>query len=147
MSRSSKQKRKYSGKKKRHTHKIQMVIDADTKQIICLHFGKGARHDFNLYKKTKLRIHPNIQATIDAGYVGIKKIHANSEHPKKSTKLHKLTKEDKKYNRELAKQRISIEHQNAKLKVFKLAAHHYRSHSRFELRITLIATLINANAA
>jgi len=31
---SSKQKRKNIGKKKRHTSKIQLVIDADTKQII-----------------------------------------------------------------------------------------------------------------
>ncbi len=35
IKRSSKQKRKYSGKKKAHTHKIQVVENADTKQIIC----------------------------------------------------------------------------------------------------------------
>jgi len=42
-----------------------MVVDADTKQIISVHFEKGACHDFTLYKKSKLRIHPNKQ-TVDS---------------------------------------------------------------------------------
>jgi hypothetical protein len=122
-----------------------MVIDAQTKQIISVHFAKGACHDFKLYKKTKLRIHPDIIQKTDSGYLGADKIHPNTQLPKKNSKHHKLTKTEKKENRQLAKQRVPIEHENAKLKVFKIAQNHYRSHSRFGLRITLIATFINAN--
>jgi len=147
IKRSSKQKRKYSGKKKRHTHKIQLVIDADTKQIICINFEKGSCHDFKLYKKSKLRIHPNIKQKLDSGYQGAQKEHANTEKPIKSSKNHKLTKEEKKQNRKLSQKRVFIEHINAKCKVFNLLENKYRSHSRFGLRATLIACFINANVA
>ena len=96
IKRSSKQKRKYSGKKKRHTHKIQVVIDGDTKQIICVHFEKDSCHDFKLYKKTQLRIHPNINQKIDSGYLGVHKLHTNTDLPKRNTKKIKLTKQQKK---------------------------------------------------
>lgn len=67
--------------------------------------------------------------------------------PKKNTKKIKLTKEQKKSNRKLATERVPIEHINAKCKVFKLLENRYRSHSRFGLRVTLITSFINANAA
>jgi transposase len=43
-----KQKKYYSGKKKCHTLKMQVVINQETKEIICLNFGPGHCHDFNL---------------------------------------------------------------------------------------------------
>lgn len=124
-----------------------MIIDADTKQIICVHFGNGACHDFKLYKKTRLHLHPGIKQKADSGYLGANKLHKNTDLPKKNTKKHKLTKAQKKANRTLAAERIFIEHANAKCKVFKLLENRYRSHSRFGLRVTLIAAFINANAA
>lgn len=124
-----------------------MVIDLNTKQIICVHFEKGSCHDYNLYKKTKLRIHPSIKQKVDSGYTGANKLHLNTDLPKKNTKKHKLTKEQKMANRKLAKERVPIEHTNAKAKVFNLLENRYRSHSRFGLRVTLIAAFINANAA
>jgi hypothetical protein len=36
----------YSGKKKRHTLKSQVVIDLKSGLILCTFFGKGRRHDF-----------------------------------------------------------------------------------------------------
>ena len=147
IKRSSKQKRKYSGKKKRHTNKIQLVIDADTKQIICIHFEKGSCHDFKLYKKSKLHIHPNIKQKGDSGYQGVQKKHKNTDLPVKASKNHKLTKDEKKQNRLLSQKRVFIEHTNAKCKVFNLLENRYRSHSKLGLRATLIACFINANAA
>jgi hypothetical protein len=147
VSRSSRQRRKYSGKKKRHTHKIQVIMDADRKRIICVHVGKGSEHDFHLYKNSRLHIHPDIEQEVDSGYLGIRKLHSNSTLPFKNTKKHKLTKEQKKKNRLHASRRISIEHKNSQLKVFKLLENRYRSHRKFGLRVTLIASFINANAA
>lgn len=40
------QKRFYSGKKKRHTLKSQLVVDPVTKAVICTAFGPGKEHDF-----------------------------------------------------------------------------------------------------
>ena len=44
-----KQKRYYSGKKKCHTLKTQLVINQETIEIICTAFGPGPCHDFNLF--------------------------------------------------------------------------------------------------
>lgn len=123
------------------------MIDADTQRIICLYFEKGSCHDFKLYKKKSLRIHPNIKQKLDSGYQGSQKIHKNTDLPKKKSKNKPLTKEDKRNNRKLAQDRVAIEHTNGKLKVFKLLKNHYRSHSRFGLRATLIAAFVNANIA
>jgi hypothetical protein len=48
-----KQKRFYSGKKKKHTLKCQIVVDKKSQQIICTAFANGKRHDFRLLKSQK----------------------------------------------------------------------------------------------
>ena len=42
-----KQRRYYSGKKKKHTLKIQLVADASTLDVLCIFVGKGSQHDFS----------------------------------------------------------------------------------------------------
>ena len=80
----------------------------------------------------------------DKGYQGIQKLHANSKTPKKKPRGGKLTKVDKKSNRELAKVRVIGEHINRKLKVFKILSDRYRNRrKRFGLRFNLIAGLYN----
>ena len=84
---------------------------------------------------------------LDSGYLGAQKIHENTNLPIKASKSHKLTKAEKQQNRTLSQKRVIIEHTNAKCKVFNLLENKYRSHSRLELRVTLIACIINAYAA
>ena len=114
-------------------------------QIICLHFGKGSSHDFTIYKNSKLRIDGQIKQKTDLGYVGIKKLHVNTELPFKSSKKHKLTKEEKRENRRLAKERVGNEHVMGKLKISKILFGPYRNRrKRFGLRFSLIAGIYNA---
>ena len=81
---------------------------------------------------------------LKADYVGFDKIHKRVELPKKKTKLHPLTKEDKKENRIKASIRIVVEHINAKLKTFKILSEKYRNRrKRFGLRFNLICALVN----
>lgn len=100
-----KQKKYYSGKKKQHTQKAQVVI-GDNLRIICINTTKGKDHDFSLFKKSGLPIAKEIQACVDLGYLGIKKFHKNSEIPKKASKNHPLTNEDKKENQKKSSRRI-----------------------------------------
>ncbi len=44
-----KQRAYYSGKKKRHTLKAQVVVNQVDGQIICTAFGKGRVHDFRAF--------------------------------------------------------------------------------------------------
>jgi IS5 family transposase len=81
----------------------------------------------------------------DSGYQGIEEYHGNSFIPIKTRKKHKLSEEEKAYNKELARRRVVIEHINAKIKTFKSMAYPYRGHcrNRHSLRMTLMCGLIN----
>lgn len=58
-------------------------MDKRTRIVICAAFGEGKCHDFKLFKESRTHIHPEILVELDTGYIGIKKIHANSSLPKK----------------------------------------------------------------
>src|SRR4029077_5495417 len=62
-----KQRRYYSGKKKRHTLKTQLVVEKSTRRILCIAHEKGRRHDFRLFKRSKVRLHPETKAVVDSG--------------------------------------------------------------------------------
>ena len=47
-----KQKRYYSGKKKKHTQKTQ-IITTSTGKILAVSIDKGRIHDFKLFKQSK----------------------------------------------------------------------------------------------
>ena len=80
----------------------------------------------------------------DSGYQGIEKIHSNSELPKKGTKLHPLTKKDKRMNLRLSKIRVTVEHVIGKIKVFRIMAEKYRNRRMYHgLRMELICGIYN----
>jgi hypothetical protein len=70
-----KQRGYYSGKKKRHTLKAQVLVNQATGQIICTAFGKGRVHDFRLFKLPRLPMLPEQLCLADKGYQGIAKLH------------------------------------------------------------------------
>lgn len=134
----------YSGKKKQHTLKLQLVIEQATGEIICLSCGAGKSHDFALFKASGVRIHPKIVSIQDSGYQGIGAYHANSYVPKKKPRDGELSALEKQYNRALGRERIGIEHVNRRLKVFKILAGRYRNRRRrYGLRCNLLAAIYN----
>ncbi|MEG4048580.1 IS5 family transposase [Microcoleus sp. Pol17C2] len=143
-----KQKRYYSGKKKYHTLKTQLVINQETREIICTAFGPGHCHDFNLFKKSKIHFHPETNSLQDSGYQGIKDYHPNSYIPRKKPKKGKLSRIEKDYNRVLAQERIVVEHVNRSLKIFKILSSRYRNRRRrYGLRCNLLSALYNYELA
>ncbi len=112
----------YSGKKKRHTLKCQLVIEQSTGRVICTFFGKGRRHDFKLFQASGVHFHPHTKSLHDKGYQGIQKVHLNSRLPKKKPRGSQLGAEDKAKNRQLARERVVIEHVNRYLKIFRIVA-------------------------
>ena len=119
-------------------------MDKKLAQIICTDFSNGKRHDFRLLKESKVFFQNKTKVLTDTGYLGIKKIHANSELPKKKSKKHPLTKEDKKKNKELSSDRVLNENVIGMIKRFKIVADRYRNRrKRFGLRFNLIAGIYN----
>lgn len=120
------------------------MVNLRTLEIIATAFGKGSTHDFRLFKESYAGMDPHILCLADTGYLGIHKLHVNSQIPAKKSKLHPLTTEQKTVNRELAKQRIFCEHVIGRLKVFHILSDRYRNRrKRFGLRFNLIASLYN----
>ena len=147
-----KQKSYYSGKQGYHTLKSQVVADLaqrarcdqKSEQVICVRCEKGRVHDFRLGQESKIGLNKEIEILGDKGYQGIQKIHQNSQIPHKKKKKEKLSKEQKKANRQLSQRRIVIEHIHRRLKIFRILSSRYRNRRRrFGLRLNLIAGIYN----
>lgn len=120
------------------------MVSKKTKRIICTHHDKGKVHDFKVFKKSKLAIHKKTKATLDAGYQGIEKLHANSHLPKKGSKHKLLTEKDKAANRKLSKERVAVEHVIGKIKVFRIMTERYRNRrQKHTMRVKLICGIYN----
>ena len=139
-----KQRQFYSGKKTRHTIKAQLIVCVKTLQILLVVCGKGHTHDFTLLKHCQLRILKNLKKYADSGYQGLVKLYPNSFTPIKKPRNRELTQEEKRYNRELAKLRIAIEHVNRRCKIFRIVKETYRGkHKHYQKTWTVIAGLVN----
>ncbi len=115
-----------------------------SRQIICTAFSNGKRHDFRLFKESKTYLHSSILVIADTGYQGLLKLHANSILPKKRTKKQPLSKNEKKNNQCISRQRVVNENVIGRLKRFKIIADRYRNRrKRFPLRFNLIAGIYN----
>jgi hypothetical protein len=121
------------------------VIDGN-QRIICTTLSMNNVHDFKLFKQSRLPIKKETNIKVDTGYLGLSALHANTDIPKKKSKFHPLTKEDKVANKLKASARITVEHVNAKIKTFKILGEKYRNRrKRFGLRFNLICSLINSD--
>ena len=121
-----------------------MVVNKHDGMIICLSFAKGKTHDFRLFRQSSVHAKTSTVLQTDTDYQGVSKIHANSVLPKKRSKKHPLTKQNKWHNRMISSQRALNEHIIGRLKKFKVLAHKYRNRrKRFALRFNLIAGICN----
>jgi hypothetical protein len=138
------QKKYYSGKKKRHTLKSQVVVDKKSSLIICTNFCNGKKHDFKLFKDSKVRWVQSIYGIVDSGYTGIKKLQSTSLLPKKRSRGQSLTKDERRTNRNISSERVLNENIIGRLKRFKILSDKYRNRRRrFGLRFNLIAGVHN----
>jgi IS5 family transposase len=119
-------------------------VNLKTNEIICTAVSNGKVHDFRIWKESQIGIGKKIELLADKGYQGINKLHENTRIPFKKTKKTPLTQEQKKFNRQLAKERIIVEHVHRKLKIFRVLSSRYRNRrQRFGLRFNLIAGIYN----
>jgi IS5 family transposase len=126
---------------------------ADAQTTICrlkrsqmgsIAIDSGKVHDFRVWKESQIGIGKKTELLADKGYQGIKKIHAHSRIPVKKTRKKSLREWQKKFNQQLAKERIVVEHVHRRLKIFRILSSRYRNRRRrFGLRINLIAGIYN----
>lgn len=115
---------KYSGKQKCHTDKTLIIYSLELNLILKVYTDHGATHDFKMFKESKIWSIPTIQQStnqyLDLGFLGCHKYLPNSSIPHKSSKLNKLTNQQKQENTQLSKKRIKIENINRECKIFRI---------------------------
>lgn len=139
----------YSGKKKKHTTKNQIIIVEGTKRIINYYNTNATTHDFKMLQESG--IIPTLEelgigGKFDSGYQGVQKELTKAVIPKKKSKLHELTDEEKIFNKQLSQERIVIEHVNRELKIFRIMKETYRNHqNRYEPKLKIMCGIFNLN--
>jgi len=124
--------------------KAQLLINEETEQIVATFFGKGKTHDYKLYRLSGVRLGKQTRLCGDLGYWGLHTESLNVIVPQKNSKLHPLTRSEKKQNRQLASRRVKVENVIRRLKIFRILSERYRHRRRrFGLRFNLIAGLHN----
>ncbi|UQN09176.1 transposase family protein [Deinococcus sp. QL22] len=143
-----KQRRWYSGKKKRHTLKFQVLMCTVTQRILGTATSAGAVHDVKLFRQSGVRL-PHETALIgDARYQGLWRSHGQAITPHQATRASPLSTDQRQENRVLAHTRQSIEHVIRRMKIFRVLKGVYRHRRRrFALRVQLIAALCNLTRA
>jgi len=117
------QKAHYSGKKKAHTRKTQLIVNQQGRIRDVSQSVPGSLHDINLFRQSGVleRLPVEISAMADSGYQGIQ-----DDMPERSVALpyrasrgHPLTPEQKLHNHDISSIRIVVENTIAALKHFR----------------------------
>jgi len=145
------QKRYYSGKKKRHTIKHQVVVVRKRKRrgrkpekrrvriAAVSGAAPGSVHDKTVYDRSRLRLPAGVTGDGDTGYQG-----TALRTPVKKPPKGRLTERQQRGNRRLGRKRVVAEHGIGKLKGWRIAAEKYRHpRRRHTLMVKNVAGLHN----
>ena len=137
------QKKFYSGKKRRHTIKTEIVTNQRGKIKQISKPYPGSVHDIKIRKKQK-PLPPHAQILVDSGYQGLQNEHEHVRLPIKKTKKNPLTRKSRHSNRQLSRERIIIENKFAQMKIFQILAQTYRnSLASYGVKTAIIAGIVN----
>jgi hypothetical protein len=123
-----KQRQHYSGKKKRHTVKNNVISDKRTRKIKALSpTCAGKKHDKKLADEQDLTFPPGSQLWKDTGFQGYEPDHVQTFQPKKKPKGGELTPQEKASNTVISSQRIGVEHSIGGVKVYHIVRDVFRN--------------------
>ena len=117
------QKKYYSGKKKNHTFKNQIIVLPDGEDIVNVIAGKpGPKSDISLFREGQKGFDSNQRFKGDKGYQGEPSVKTPTKKPKKG----ELTQSQKQKNKQMASDRIFVEHLIRLVKIFRVASERFR---------------------
>ncbi len=118
----------YSGKKKRHTRKNNVITAKATGKIKGLSpTVEGKRHDKKLADEQDGGFPPGSTLWKDTGFQGYEPKHVKTFQPTKKPKGRDLSLEQKAANRAISRDRIGIEHSLGGVKVFRIVHDVFRN--------------------
>ena len=132
----------YSGKKKRHTVKTQLMVNNRGFIIHKTRYKKGRRHDYDIYKENHPITHKDVLNVFDLGYLGVETDFPGqlSSIPNRKKRNRELSQEEKEYNMNHSKKRIVIEHTICRVKKYRIMSDVFRNRLRKYNRISDIVT-------
>ena len=120
------QRRYYSGRKKRHTVK-NVIVTAQGQVRWCSPTVPGRRHDKALTEKERLRLPKEVTVLGDNGFAGLDPGAATLITPWKKPKGRKLHWKRRAFNRLLARERVKVEHTLASVKRLRILRDEFRN--------------------
>lgn len=135
------QRRVYSGKKKRHTLKTQIITDQRGKILDVSSGHRGPKSDVKIWNETELPDELQEKPKLgDKAYLGAKK---PTQTPQKKPKEGELSEAEKVANRLISQERIYVEHSIRKVKGFRVVRDEYRlAQGIFPTVVSVIVGLI-----
>ena len=122
------QKKYYSGKKKRHTIKNNVITDKRTRKIKGLSpTCEGKKHDKKLADEQELEFPEGSKLSQDTGFQGYQPKNATIIQPKKKPKGRELSVEEKAQNTAISRERIGVEHSIGGVKVYQITRDIFRN--------------------
>jgi hypothetical protein len=123
------QKRNYSGKKRRHTHKHLAAVDQGKRVLVLSQAREGTLHDKKLHDQEDiaLSVPDEIPIELDLGFLGVDKQYGNIHIPHKKPRGRELTEEHKADNRVLSQSRVVCENAFAGVKRYGALSAIYRN--------------------
>jgi len=114
-----KQKKRYSGKKKKHTQKNIVLVNRKKEILLLSPTRDGREHDYMMLKKSNLPKHipKNIPTYLDLGFKGIQKDYSlKILMPFRKPRTRELTEKQKKFNKKISQFRVRGENAIAGVK-------------------------------
>jgi hypothetical protein len=121
-----KQKRFYSGRKKRHAVKNVLIIGRH-KVLWCSPTAPARCHDKRVAEKARLRLPQSVDLLGDSGFAGLEAGPAGVVTPWKRRKGRRLHWKRRDFNRLLAGERIAVEHTLASVKRLRILRDEFRN--------------------
>jgi hypothetical protein len=144
-----KEKRKayYSGKKKRHTVKTQIMVNNRGYILHKVAHKKGRRHDYDVYKGNHPVTPKQVVNVVDLGYIGIEKDfpqQLSSIPNRKKRNQEEFSQEERGYNKNHSKKRIVVEHTICRLKKYKILSDVFRNRLKKYNKVSdIVSGLVN----
>ena len=150
-----KRKTHYSGKKRRHTVKTQLAVNAKGLIVHRTNHARGRVHDYALFKRDHPDLPKKVRPIVDLGYNGIQNDYPEMDpsipFKKKSVgrghkgeKADELTPEQKEFNSRLSKERIVVEHTISRMKKFRVMSDEFRNRLRhYDTMTNIVSGLVN----
>ena len=149
----------YSGKKKRHTVKTHITVNANGLIVHKTPHARGRRYDYALFKWRRPRLPDSVCLGLDLDYDGVQNDYPglyalvpykrrSPGRGKRGVKAKELTCEQKAFNRWLSGERVVVGHTISRMKKFRIMVHKFRNRLRYyDIMTDIVCGLVNLRIA